>query len=360
MVLFSRATPIADGGCRRRVREDIMTDKSKRRARELARRRGTSHQGAVNHQRRPLQAVLNASERDVKLKLEGAAVLNGARVLPKVRLADLVKIEHSGISNTAYRYALQCHLDFVVVDAETRPLFAVEFDGRGHNSCNDPLKEDLCERFGMPLARADHRHADASARGLDAIEWLAEVYFAHRGAADAQEAGIIPDDEPLDPLMMAGWLRSSEPFPLCLAAEVAVRAERLFKAGQIASPYLFHVAFGDGRGRATAMTTLRVARDRFLAVRETIYLRGFGIGAGGAAAELAMAQVGPLLSAHLDGQDVAVGGASAYENLLAVAKMGQFEGGGGFTSDPEDFTFDLLGPGGDRIARIVPPETLVH
>lgn len=319
-----------------------MTDKSKQRAKEYARQHGVTYQAAVNHIRRPLQAVLNASEREVELKLEGAASSNGARVYSKIRFADIVRIDRSGISDCAYRYALQSHLDFVVTDAMRSPLFAVEFDGRGHDGRRDALKNELCERFALPLARIDHRHMNISARGLNAVTWLAELEFTYRAMEGAQARGQIPDDEPLDPMMIYSWGHSSEKFPLDLALETRARTRRLYDAGKIPTPYLLEAAFGDG-GRATAIVSLRVATDRFLVAQESIYLSGFGVGAGEAALHLAMAQMKPLLSAHLKGDKVSEPVNIVSDRLETVSKYGAFYLGGGrrlfagVDFDPHDF-----------------------
>lgn len=49
-------------------------------------------------------------------------------VHPKVRVADVFKIDNSGITNDLYSYALQSHFDFIIYNELYDPLFAVEFD----------------------------------------------------------------------------------------------------------------------------------------------------------------------------------------------------------------------------------------
>ncbi len=62
--------------------------------------------------------------------LERAAQAAGYRIAPKVRVADVLPIENSGLSNAEYSYALRSHFDWVVTEGEDRdPQFAVEFDG---------------------------------------------------------------------------------------------------------------------------------------------------------------------------------------------------------------------------------------
>src|SRR5437899_12157183 len=78
----------------------------------------------------------------------------GVHTFIKVRLADVLPIENSGIDNAAYHFALQSHFDFVAADSDLNPRFAVEFDGETHASNvqqqRDRQKNQLCERFCLP------------------------------------------------------------------------------------------------------------------------------------------------------------------------------------------------------------------
>jgi hypothetical protein len=61
---------------------------------------------------------------------------NGARLFPKARLADVLPIDHSGLSNQLFAFALRSHFDFVIADYNHMPLFSVEFDGQSHREFN--------------------------------------------------------------------------------------------------------------------------------------------------------------------------------------------------------------------------------
>lgn len=242
-----------------------MTDKSKQRRKALARELNVSHESAANVLRDRLRPVVNASEREVEHKLESAAAIHGARVYTKVRFADVANIASSGLTDDDYRYALQCHLDFLVTDENRHAIFAVEFDGGGHDAKRDSLKNALCEKFDLPLARIDHRHLKIEARGLDALDWLTEVQFLFLPMEEAQASGTIPFDEPLDPLLIYSWGRRSGAFP----SPSRWRTETEHSAGRIPVPRCFQVAVqASSEGWATAMATLRVGNDEFLAVRE--------------------------------------------------------------------------------------------
>jgi Protein of unknown function (DUF2726) len=135
----------------------------------------------------------------------------GTRLCLKPRLADVLAIKDSGITDERYSYALKAHFDFVVYrhDRETLrdlPQFAVEFDGRQHQTdgrqiARDRLKDTICEQLGLPLVRA--REPALKQVGDQALlEWLAELWFVYhdlwptlRSAGD-DEHGELLDGEP--------------------------------------------------------------------------------------------------------------------------------------------------------------------
>jgi hypothetical protein len=331
-----------------------MTDKSKQRARDYAQRHNVSHQAAVNQIRASLRDVLNASEQQVEGKLKDVADHYSARVYPKVRFADVATIEGSGLSASEYRFALQSHLDFVVTDDKRKPLFALEYDGEGHSTANDGLKNALCERFGLPLARVNHRHLNLYAREVDSVTWLLEVVFIARAMEEGQANGTFPQDEPIDPFNIISWERNSRSFPLSFTRAISSRLLRLSDAKKLPAGFPSYVAYGK-RSSVNAMAVLRVAAGKFLAARESIYLAGFPIGPGEIATELAMARLGLLLTAYLKGEDVALPAATVYERLNQLASRGDYHGGG-FSNDPESFTVAHS----NGKTRILPPVSLRH
>ena len=80
-----------------------------------------------------LKRLLNLPESVTDQRLREVCDDFNAKVYAKVRVADVLPIERSGIDNGHYRYALQAHFDFVVTDSADQSLFAVEFDGSGHS-----------------------------------------------------------------------------------------------------------------------------------------------------------------------------------------------------------------------------------
>ncbi len=104
-----------------------------------------------------LKKILNSPERITYARLREVCELHVAEVHAKVRLADVLPIEGSGLSQAFYEFALQAHYDFVVTGRDQVPLFALEFDGpqHGHSpqSERDAKKDELSNRFGLPLLR---------------------------------------------------------------------------------------------------------------------------------------------------------------------------------------------------------------
>jgi hypothetical protein len=153
--------------------------------------------GAVDR-RRP---ILNRSENATESALWGAAEKNGARVFTKVRIADALSINQSGLPDQLWRYALQGHFDFLLADTTTSiPHFAVEFDGPSHAQNPDTIRRDemknlICERLGLPLLRVDAGYLRTVGR-FTLVGWLAELWFLNEEFYAMQERGEIPYDEP--------------------------------------------------------------------------------------------------------------------------------------------------------------------
>ena len=84
----------------------------------------------------------------------------GTEAFTKIRIADAIRIDGSGISDALYRYALSAHFD-ILVAKDNKAYVAIEFDGSGHDSRNDALKESICDFFKLPMIRVKESHLDA-------------------------------------------------------------------------------------------------------------------------------------------------------------------------------------------------------
>jgi len=147
--------------------------------------------------------LFNLHEEASYIHLSKNASQFSAKVENKMRIADVLNIKASGLSDEEYRYALQAHYDFVIYDNGNYPLFAVEFDGPFHeNDANvikkDILKNNICEKLIFPLLRINADFLTKKINNLSLLSWVIEVWFFGQEFFKQQEQGFIPKDEPFD------------------------------------------------------------------------------------------------------------------------------------------------------------------
>lgn len=195
---------------------------------------------------------------------------NCATVFAKVRLKDALPVENSGIDSTDYRFCLQAHFDFLVVDAVSRTLFAVEYDGKLHEDAvqvqRDRRKNALCARFGLSLLRINSNYLHRKFRELDLLTYFVEVWFMHSAFYEAQRNGLVPLEEDFDP-----WLVISDPgrkgrFPYWLSAEAQSALQRLAEAKHIVDGIASHYVGEDPDGNYRCLAWIEVTPDQFAMV----------------------------------------------------------------------------------------------
>lgn len=239
--------------------------------------------------------LLNSSEAATRRILQASADRNAAEVWPKVRIADVLDLNRSGLTNELFRYGLQAHFDFVVVGDGDMPLFAVEFDGPGHEApaaaSNDLKKNAICQAMTFPLARVRDEHLFQKARGIDYVTWLTEVYFTYQWLGAAQDAGQIPGDEPLDPMLVMSLPNLRPQFPLWLSAGARVRLQAKHRAGLIWHPVPFCLVGEDASGTSSCMAILVRTEGKFLTSTGSIYMRRFGVSGLEASEEIAVVNI---------------------------------------------------------------------
>jgi len=188
-----------------------------------------------------LKKILNSREALTHAKLKETCERYGAAVYPKVRLADILPIENSGIENDLYRYALQAHFDFVVTNVSHDPLFAVEYDGPVHETdkqiTRDNKKHKICKIFDFPLLRINARYLDRNYRGFDLLSWFVEVWFTREIFFNAYKAGIIPEDEMFDPSLIFELPGRKGTFPLWLSKDALNQIRKFAEAERIKYPF---------------------------------------------------------------------------------------------------------------------------
>lgn len=194
--------------------------------------------------------LLNLPESETDRRLREVCDDFGAKVYVKVRVADVIQIERSGIDNDLYRYALQAHFDFVITDSEDQPLFAVEFDGVGHSKpearARDEMKNTLCDRFELPLLRINRRYLTPAFSKWDLLRWFSTVFFVKQSWDKDVESGKIHNEDSIfDPMFVSVRTKSGS---RSLELERDARSElgSLFRSGEIPLHVPNWIVAGDG------------------------------------------------------------------------------------------------------------------
>lgn len=150
-----------------------------------------------------LKRLSNRSEVFVHTILVPAATRHDAEGYRKVRIADVIDIDGLA-SRTLGRLSLMGHFDFVVADRNHDPQFAIEFDGGGHDSTSDSLKDEICRQSGLALFRLNPSSSRVKIKRAFFVAYLVDVWFYGQEFARMQASGEIASDEPF---MMSGFLK---------------------------------------------------------------------------------------------------------------------------------------------------------
>jgi ADP-ribose pyrophosphatase YjhB (NUDIX family) len=294
--------------------------------------------------RKPL--LLNIGESVTDAVLREVAEKLGRRVFVKPRLADVVNVDRSGLSNDEYSYALKAHLDFVVArESDGHPDFAVEFDGPYHGTDaiaarRDAMKNAICQRLGLPLLRIDADYLQ-TVKGFRLLAWLVELWFLNEAFDEAQARGEVPWDEAFDAYsIVEPRTTGGLAFPFALADEAQRAIWQAYGEGVCLQPVpdrLYRTTKDSGE----AYAMLRLPGDRWIISRARIRAFRFPpVTPGELAEELATVGVAAKLAEVQRGVGVAVGRAE-YDAVVANLKDGirsgwSFGFGGGLPSDALD------------------------
>lgn len=159
-------------------------------------------------------------------------------VYPKVRVADVLPIEASGIAPSLYTYALKAHFDFIVARHDHTPVFAVEFDGPSHRTpaqkLRDEMKNALCEAFELPLLRINSDYLSRRYNDRTLLAWIVEVYEIAIAFDEAQRRGDIPEEEGFDPINLSITTGSrTESFPYMIGRQARDQLTSWYESGRV-------------------------------------------------------------------------------------------------------------------------------
>lgn len=228
-----------------------------------------------------LKKILNLHEEATHLRLRDVCEKHGASIFSKVRLADILPIEGSGIPDSEYKFALQAHFDFVVSDDTHTPLFSVEFDGPLHTNqrqqARDKIKTELCRKFDFPLLRINSNYLKKAYRGMDLLSWFVEVWFAWGLFEKAQASGEVPEDEIFMPQMMVNLPGYDKQFPLWLSAPIRNKIQKLCFSGKIMGMVPSHIIGKGEDGTYRAISYIRVTKEQGIIVYTAMRSQNFPV-----------------------------------------------------------------------------------
>lgn len=225
--------------------------------------------------------LLNKAEELTHSKLEKVCERFDARVFSKVRLADTLVIDNSGLNDSHYTFALKSHFDFVVTDKDTEPLFSVEYDGPSHSSAiqrkRDEQKNAICSHLEHPLLRINSRYINRDYRGIDLLSYFVSVWFMREEYFEAQESGYIPYDEIFDPAFIVSTPEVENEYPYWLTLEIQLKIQKLYKkhkVNQMVPSFLIGV---DQNGNYHCISWLKITDYQVVCERSAMKAQNFPI-----------------------------------------------------------------------------------
>lgn len=289
---------------------------------------------AVTDRRRAVLA--SAGEIATDEALAEVAERLGYRVFPKLRIADALDINPSGLSDEQFHYALSAHFDFVVGEADTsRSLFAVEFDGRQHDTsrdvaARDRLKDEICAKLELPLLRIDTDFLKQVDR-FTIVGYLIEVHGLAEAFYEQQRAGYIAWDDDFDYWCAVGLENGRVVQPYDLAAPAKRLIAAMHTAGEIDDWTYSHAtrfAPAPETKRHVAYVWLKARDDEWLFASAAIRTFDFpGIGAWDIAEQLAARALHQRLLRYRAGEDVVISGRELDERVQQTTGPGWGHGG---------------------------------
>jgi hypothetical protein len=152
------------------------------------------------------EELLNKAEERAFRELDSIAQDNALRLFAKPRLSDVILTDNR-LSRADFDFYTRAHVDFVVTDEATKPLFVVEYDSRFHaapaQQRRDRTKDGLCADAGLGILRINANHVTKLYRDMSVLRWIIEVTELEKWFDGAQAAGHVPWDEPFDAAMIA-------------------------------------------------------------------------------------------------------------------------------------------------------------
>lgn len=209
--------------------------------------------------------LFNESEKRTNTRLKEICDEYGASIYPKIRIADVLPIENSGLNADLYQFALKSHFDFVIYNSLDLPLFAIEFDGPTHNSktqiTRDQKKDTLCKYFTFPILRINNLYLEKKYRNYDLLACFVDIWFLREFFFEAQDNGALSKDLCFDPMAIIDYPKRKNSFPFFLSLDIRVKIQNLQKNRRCLSFAPSEWIGIDGKGNYYGITWLQIDED---------------------------------------------------------------------------------------------------
>jgi len=200
-------------------------------------------------------------------------------VCPKVSLKDVLPFENASLSKDLRDFCWRAHFDFVVMTAESEPLFAVEFDGASHDEAiqtvRDRKKDELCCIFSLPILRINSLYLSPSYRRTELLSWFAECFFTERAFQEAEEKGWISPEDGFDPFCISN-IGDRQDWPLDLSHDIREDFRGLHAAGRIFDEQPSFVVGRDKEGVYRAFAFIAITRNSGVFAKTAMRAQQFG------------------------------------------------------------------------------------
>ena len=182
------------------------------------------------------ERLLNKSEEVAFRELDAIVNDNALRLFAKPRLSDVI-LKDKPLSQIDFGFYTKAHVDFVVTDELTKPLFIIEYDGPTHatpiQQRRDRTKDGLCSDAGLGILRINANHVTRRYRGMSVLRWIIEVTELEKAFYDAQNAGHVLWDEAFDAAMIYDDGKNRKwPYWLSVSATQALKSYTLSDASE--------------------------------------------------------------------------------------------------------------------------------
>jgi len=177
------------------------------------------------------ERFLNRSEALAFRELQKIASDNALQAFAKPRLSDVL-LKDRYLTPSEYSMYSLAHFDFLLTDGSYLPVLAIEYDGPRHaekvQANRDVIKNSFCSEAGLPLIRIGANYVVREYRGMTLLRWIVEVIELEKAFDQAQQRGLVPWEEPFDPLMIMDD-GSDRKWPYWLSVRETIRINNFLK-----------------------------------------------------------------------------------------------------------------------------------